>query len=116
MRRLAIVSLLVALTACADDSESVDELDSGGPLGKEDSTGVTSLPVNADYSDSQAWVVKNQWEDTDTPDARKAGMAWGENSGLNWDEKFALWVGSFQQIPSFDSWFKTVTVSTPFAK
>jgi len=116
MRRIAIVSLLVALTACADDSETVDELDPGGPLGKEDSAGVTSLPVNADYSDTQAWVVKNQWEDTDTADARKAGMAWGENSGLNWDEKFSLWVGSFQQIPSFDSWFKTVTISTPFAK
>src|SRR5262249_8254345 len=113
MHRLAIVSLLVGLTACADDSETVDELDPGGPPGKQDPAGVTPCPVTADYSDSQAWVVKNQWEDTDTPDAKLAGMAWGENSGLNWDEKFSLWVGSFQQIPSFDSWFKTVTISTP---
>jgi len=118
MRWLVVASLLSSLTACATDSsdEDVSELDPGGPLGKEDSAGVPSLPVNGDYSDTQAWTVANQWEDTDTPDAQKAGMAWGENSGLNWDEKFAAWVGSFQQIPSFDSWFKTITVSTPFGK
>jgi hypothetical protein len=60
--------------------------------------------------------VTNQWEDTDTPDAQQAGIAWGANSGLDWDQKYAAWVGSFQQVPSFDSWFQTVTISTPFGK
>src|SRR5438045_5493235 len=101
MRLLAIATLLGGLTACAttsSDDDNATELDSGGPLDKEDSAGVTSLSASADYSDSQAWVVRNQWEDTDTPDARQAGMAWGANSGLNWDEKFSAWVGSFEQI------------------
>ena len=121
MRRVTL-ACLVALVhgACAttpsDDVEGATELDPGSPLGKEDSWGVPGLPVDGDYASSQAWVVTNQWEETDTPDARKAGMAWGENSGLTWDQKFALWVGSFEQIDSVDSWFKTVKISTPFGK
>jgi hypothetical protein len=99
-----------------DPDEGATELDSGGPLGKEDSAGVVALPV-ANYPDTQAWVVTNQWEDTATPDAKLAGMAWSANSGLNWDEKFAAWVGSFQQIDGdFNTWFKTIAVPTPFGK
>ena len=118
MRRLAYLLLLsLVVPACtSSDDEAVAELDPGPALGKADSAGVPSLPVNGNYSDTQAWVVTNQWEDTDTPDAQLAGMAWPANSGLNWDQKYALWVGSFQQIASFDSWFKTVTISTPFGK
>ncbi|MEO8841224.1 MAG: hypothetical protein ABI591_03550 [Kofleriaceae bacterium] len=119
MRRYLCIFLLVAAcadTAPSDDLDGVSELDPGGPLGKEDSAGVPALPVSGDYSATQAWVVTNQWEDTATPDAKKAGMAWAANSGLNWDEKYSAWVGSFQQIPSADSWFQTVTISTPFGK
>jgi hypothetical protein len=94
----------------------VTELDPGPPLGKEDSAGVPSLPVNGDYSATQAWTVTNQWEDTNTPDAQLAGMAWPANSGLNWDQKFAAWVGSFQQIPNLDNSWNTITLSTPFGK
>lgn len=117
--------LLVALvlTACAtdgaDDDESLDgttELIPGDPIGKEDSAGVPSISVTGNYSDTQAWAVTNQWEDTATTDAKKAGMAWPANSGLNWDEKYSAWVASFEQIDSFDAWFKTVKISTPFGK
>ena len=109
-------SLVPACATTADgDVEGVTELDPGGPLGKEDSAGITALPVAGDYSATAAWTVTNQWEDTTTADAKKAGMAWGANSGLNWDEKYAAWVGSFQQVDSLD-WFKTVTISTPFGK
>ena len=99
----------------ADDLDGTTELDPGGPLGKEDSAGVAGLPVAGDYAATQAWVVTNQWEDTDTADARKAGMAWTASSGLTWDQKFSAWVGSFQQVDSL-SWFKTVAISTPFGK
>ena len=101
----------------SDDDGPTTELDSGPALGKEDSAGIASLPVNGDYSATQAWTVSNQWEDTDTPDARLAGMAWPANSGLDWDQKFAAWVGSFPQIDALDNtWFKTVSISTPFGK
>ena len=68
------------------------ELDPGPPLGKEDSAGVPALSATADYSDSQAWVVTNQWEDKTTPAARAAGMAWPADSGLTWNEKYAAWI------------------------
>jgi len=120
MRGLVFACLVVAvIPACTDsvsDDELATELDPGPPLGKEDSAGIAGLPVAGDYASTQAWVVTNQWEDTTTPDARKAGMAWGENSGLDWDQKFAAWVGSFQQIPSIETWFQTVAISTPFGK
>jgi hypothetical protein len=119
MRRVLCL-VLVAFSACtdapSDDTDNVTELDPGPPLGKEDSAGIAALSATADYSDSQAWTVKNQWEDTTTADAKLAGMAWPANSGLNWDQKYAAWVGSFQQVPSIDTWFKTVTISTPFGK
>lgn len=113
---------LAILTACATDGgddESLDgtsELTPGDPIGKEDSAGVPAISVTGDYSATQAWAATNQWEDTATADAKKAGIAWPANSGLNWDEKYAAWVGSFVQIDSLDSWFKTVTISTPFGK
>jgi hypothetical protein len=117
MRVLWLAGLLLA-ASCATDSgdDDVTELAPGGPLGKEDSAGLPSLPVMGDYTSTSAWTVSNQWEDTDTPDAQKAGMVWPANSGLNWDQKYALWVGSFQKINSFDAWFQTVTISTPFGK
>ena len=117
MRRFALVFVFAALaTSCAGAGDSTTELDPGPPLGKEDSVGVPSLPVDGDYSATQAWTVSNQWEDTDTADAQAAGIAWAANSGLNWDQKFAAWVGSLQQIPNLDGSFTTVTISTPFGK
>ena len=120
MRSLAFACVLAAIVpACADsggdDDGPVTELDPGPPLGKEDSAGIPALPVTGDYASTQAWVVTNQWEDTTTPDAAKAGLAWSANSGLNWDQKFSAWVGSFQQIPSLD-WFQTISITTPFGK
>ncbi len=122
MRGLAFTLLLaVVVPACADsgddDDGAVTELDPGPPVGKDDSAGIPALPVNGDYSGTQAWVVSNQWEDTTTPDAVKSGMAWGANSGLNWDQKFSAWVASFPQIATFDSqYFNTISISTPFGK
>ncbi len=114
---LAVTTSLVPACATSGDgdAEGVTELDPGGPLGKEDSAGISALRVDGDYSATAAWKVTNQWEDTTTADAKLAGMAWGANSGLNWDEKYAAWVGSFVQVDSLD-WFKTVAISTPFGK
>ena len=115
---MTLAAFTPGCTDAADgELDNATELDPGGPVGKEDSAGVPALSATADYSDTQAWVVKNQWEDKTTADAKLAGIAWPANSGLNWDEKFSAWVGSFQQVDPIDSaWFKTVTISTPFGK
>ncbi|HTR56216.1 MAG TPA: hypothetical protein VMJ10_36330 [Kofleriaceae bacterium] len=115
MRASALVLVVLAACATAGD-DSVTELDPGPPMGKNDSADMPGLPVAGDYTASQAWVVTNQWEDTDTPDAQAAGIAWSANSGLDWDQKFAAWVGSLQQIPNIDNSFTTITLSTPFGK
>jgi hypothetical protein len=114
VRRLLLASLIA--TACTGDDGPVTELDSGPPLGKDDSAGIPALPIAGDYAATQAWVVANQWEDTDTPDAQLAGIAWPAQSGLTWDQKFAAWVGSLEQTPNMDGTFTTVKISTPFGK
>jgi hypothetical protein len=120
MRGHLFLASIALASACASDSPDDDgpttELDPGPEAGKEDGFGIPSLPVNGDYSASQAWTVVNQWEDTTTADAKKAGIAWPANSGLNWDQKFSAWVGSFEQTDSIDGFFQTIKVSTPFGK
>jgi uncharacterized membrane protein YgcG len=97
-----------------DDEVFGDELSVGGPLGKADGAGVAALPVNGNYADTQVWEVHNQWEDTDTAAAREAGMAWPADSGLNWDEKYALWVESLELIDGYYN--ETFEITTPWGK
>ena len=92
-----------------------DEL---GP-GKDDAiSGDRGLPVSVDNETTLVWDVKSQWADTDTPAARKAGMAWGENSGLNWDQKYQAWVASMQKTQTEGGFFQsdTFVLTTPFGK
>ncbi len=92
------------------------ELQAGDALSKADSVGIAGLPVSADDSDTAVWEVRNQWEDTDTPEARKAGPAWSENSGLTWDEKYARWIASMRRIPSDAGYYDTFELVTPWGK
>ena len=41
------------------------------------------------------WDATNNWADKDTAEAKKAGMSWGANSGLTWEEKYTAWYKSF---------------------
>ncbi len=85
--------------------------------GKEDSlTGAKGLPTSVDSSETAVWEVRNQWDDTDTAEARQAGMAWGANSGLTWDEKFDRWVQSMQKIPGYNTYYDTFELVTPWGK
>ncbi len=84
--------------------------------GKEDSlTGAKGLSTSVDSYNTAVWEVKNQWADTDTPAAREAGIAWGANSGLTWDEKYELWVQSMQKIDG-ESYYQTFELTTPWGK
>jgi hypothetical protein len=86
------------------------------PPGKEDAQYRKGLYVNTNTTRTQVWTAKNKWEDTTTPAARAAGLAWGENSGLTWDEKYGTWLQSLEWIPSLDNYSTTVRLTTPWGK
>ncbi|MCX5742750.1 MAG: hypothetical protein NT062_09660 [Proteobacteria bacterium] len=120
---LALVTLgaaLLPLIGCADAGDVTDDdADGLAPLpeaGKEDGQYRKGLPVNVDASRTGVWTVKNQWQDTTTTDAQKAGMAWPVDSKLTWDEKYAAWVGSLEWIDGVDGYSKTVKLTTPWGK
>ena len=77
--------------------------------------GAKGLPISVDTSSTAVWEVHNLWADTDTADAKKAGLVWSADSGLSWDEKYALWVKSFSEIDGFNSG-TTFTLTTPYNK
>ncbi|MCA9675361.1 MAG: hypothetical protein KC464_10025 [Myxococcales bacterium] len=128
--RLATVTMLFALAAaglaaCAgsDDPSGADEewgmegpLSPTPPPGKEDSEYRKGLYVNTNTTRTQVWTARNKWEDTDTAAARKAGLAWGEDSGLTWDEKYGKWIESLRWIPTTSGYGETVEVTTPWGK
>lgn len=98
-----------------EDDYGIDgPFEPGGPLGKADNAGVPGPKVNTNTSATQVWDAKNKWQDTNTAAARKAGMAWGADSGLNWDEKYALWVESMERAPGNDTYYETFTLTTPW--
>jgi hypothetical protein len=126
MRRLVsiVLSGLVSVVACTGEDElSLDEewgmegpLEPTPPPGKEDSEHRRGLFVNTDTTRTQVWTARNKWEDVDTAAARAAGPAWPANSGLNWDEKYATWVDSFEWLPSVDGFATTFRLTTPWGK
>lgn len=102
---------LLALASCAesgdDDDGDLAMLD-GAPAGaitrisqegKEDGLGALGPAVGC-CAATEVWEVRNQWNERDTADARRAGLAWGEDSGLSWEEKYRLWVASLEPTDS----------------
>lgn len=138
---LVAMALLVATaTSCGDEDDSAPPVDEYGinagevdewgkptgndtgwvePGGKEDAVrGAAGLAVSADNQSTSVWEVRNAWEDTNTPEAREAGLAWVENSGLTWDEKYQRWVGSLEKTPVAESYWggDTFEIVTPYGK
>lgn len=66
-------------------------------------------PVAIDSS-LEVWQARNAWQDRNTPEANRAGLAWSENSGLSWEEKYAKWIESLEQDG------ETFKITTPFGK
>ena len=130
-----LVLALLGLPGCGEDVTSGETIDSdvaiddeyGKPLlgeaspstGKGDSvSGARGIPVSADSSSTQVWAVRNAWLDTDTADARLAGIAWGANSGLTWEEKYRGWVADMEKTTSTGGYYDydTFTLKTPYGR
>ncbi|HUS66511.1 MAG TPA: hypothetical protein VMZ28_18365 [Kofleriaceae bacterium] len=118
--------LLLHLPACAgtgeDDAPLPDDVygmdgpvEPTPPPGKEDGQNRRGLLVATDTSRTQVWTARNKWEDRDTPAARKAGLAWSQDSGLSWDEKYAAWIQSMERTRGVQG-FDTFTLTTPWGK
>lgn len=89
---LSLAATFGSLTGCSGLHRDIDdEWGMDGPLqpvpppGKEDSQNRKGLRVATNTTRTQVWTARNAWEDTDTPAARAAGLAWGADSGLTWD-------------------------------
>ena len=79
---------------------------------KEDSFSTRKgMPTSVDNDSAQVWKVTRSWADTDAA----AGMAWGANSGLSWDEKYVAWVEAMERVDGH-SYGETFTMKTPYGK
>ena len=123
--------LATAVAAGAGACSSSDASDDGGddyygditpfgedgtPLGKADSANVKGPLVNTNTSATQVWSARNAWEDKDTAAAKKAGPAWGEDSGLNWDQKYRAWIDGMERTPGASGYYDTFMLTTPWGK
>lgn len=125
-RILSSCFALAALVGCAlegaesDEDLALDELiEEAEPIAlgedfdaREDSV---SGPTYTPGGSTEVWAVRNAWSDTDTPEARQAGLSWGASTGLNWEHKYQAWVRNLRKI---DGWMNTATyeVRTPWGK
>ena len=128
---LATITLVAA--GCVEvDGNGADEgelLDQGGNLdengkptlgqtegGKGDNVrGQRGLPTSVDDAPTAVWEVRNRWDESDTPEAREAGMAWPADSGMTWEEKYRAWVGSLRKTDG-ESYGETFMMQTPYGK
>jgi hypothetical protein len=81
------------------------------------SQGVGSAgPRSVEYPNTEVWPVENAWSDTDTQAAKAAGLAWREDSGLTWDQKYSLWVDALGATPLYSGSGTTYEIETPTGK
>ncbi len=118
---LALTSLTAALglVACApEDGALAAETGYDEPFGEvpdelkfdgDDAVG----PRVAAGAATEVWAVRNQGSVRVTTGARRAGIAWGASSGLDWEQKFDRWVASFEVVPRASSG-RTFRITTPY--
>src|SRR5688572_27797121 len=121
MKRLVCLFALLAAACASDEASGPDEewgmegsVEPLPPPGKEDAQNRRGLLVATNTSRTQVWNAKNKWEDTETPAARAAGIAWPESSGLTWDQKYVKWIESMPWIVAADGYGMTVNLTTPW--
>ncbi|MFT6398749.1 MAG: hypothetical protein ACJAYU_003511 [Bradymonadia bacterium] len=127
-----LVASIATFTACAasiDDGENGEnpsdndltmiddgptgDVDRVADEGKEDGLGALGPAVDC-CADTAVWEVRNQWTQSSTTEARLAGLAWTADSGLDWEEKYRLWVASLGTTDG--EWTQTFEVTNPWGK
>ncbi|MBI5514791.1 MAG: hypothetical protein HY909_13535 [Deltaproteobacteria bacterium] len=124
MSRPGVGALLAGSLAlglgCAVEPDGMEDLAAetglGSPAGvvPDEARESTGGPRVAAGVASEVWAVRNAWTDTDTAEARLAGVAWGASSGLTWEAKYERWVASFRRVPRSDGSGTTVELPTPY--
>jgi hypothetical protein len=112
--------LLCALSACTLAACAQPDTEDGVVLPLEklltsNQPGRKAVPVGAGATTTEVWEVTTDWSDTTSAAAQAAGMAWPANSGLRWDEKYALWVESMSATTAQNG-TKTFIFTTPYGK
>src|SRR5690606_22839190 len=103
VRKFFLPSLFSTVIAfgvgCAPPDDNGEGEDTSGEVGQSTDEVREVIPGPLRKStDAEVWSVENQWSDKSTPAARKAGVAWGEDSGLTWEEKYQRWAASFEKV------------------
>lgn len=122
-RRLLSILLAMLIPACAAGAptaldEATEETGIDGPFEgvpeEAKADGADALgPTVADGAATEVWAARNQWADRETTEARRAGVAWEADSGLDWEEKFDRWVASFEVVTR-EGYGRTFHMTTPF--
>ncbi len=123
MTKTRFLSLAVSLLAsfallpgCAEEGEVIDfdlPIQQSGMAMSTSGNGPQGLTESAVRgADTEVWEVTRSWSDTDNA----AGMAWGANSSLNWEEKYSAWVQSMEETAIGSGSRKTFIITTPYGR
>lgn len=104
------IGMGVGCAAPSDEEEGTGELDQSQDEIRE----VVPGPLKKSTS-AEVWSVDNQWADKSSAASKKSGIAWGENSGLTWEEKYQKWASSFEKVDGRRSG-KTIRITTPYGR
>jgi hypothetical protein len=119
MYRKAFMTMLLATAistsvGCAPQEEEGEDVSGEVETSRDEIREVISGPLRK-ATNAEVWTAENRWADRTTPAARKAGIAWGEDSGLSWEEKYQRWIASFEKIDAV-RWGKTIRIKTPYGR
>lgn len=102
------IIVTLGLGACGGSQE---EEESGIEMGVSDLIEESGPPV-LEGSSSEVWRVTRAWADV----APEAGLAWSTNSGLDWEQKFDVWVNQLNRIAKHNGSGQTFEITSPEGK
>ena len=117
MNRIAFtIVLLTSLVAaaCVDVAQESPRLETrrAALFGASDSVNGMQGPLESGLSSStEVWAVTRDWSDV----TDEAGLAWGANSGLDWHQKYAAWIGGFGPTSAVDG-HTTFAMKSPWGQ
>lgn len=118
-RGFAWITLTFVMSGCGAEPTALDEAAAETGLNETlgaipDEARVSSGgPRVAAGASTEVWAVTNQWADRQTTAAKAAGVAWGANSGLDWEQKYERWISSFRRVPR-QPYGNTIQIPTPY--